>query len=109
MAIRLVEPTDFIILESLTDGERNGAVNLAQELDMDRSYVNTRLSILADHKLLDRIGPAQNSGIYQITPLGVAAARHQTLHSTNPAQFESTIRDAAELITITRPEVIDES
>jgi DNA-binding IclR family transcriptional regulator len=109
MSIRLVEPTDFTILDSLTDGERNGAVNLAQELDMDRSYVNTRLSILAEHDLLDRIGPAQNSGIYQITPLGVAAARHQTLYSTDPDQFESKIHDAAEMITIERPEVIDES
>lgn len=109
MTIGLVEPTDFLILESLADCERNGAVNLSQELDMDRSYVNTQLSVLADHELIERIGPAQNSGIYQITPLGVAALRHQSLYSTNPEQFESKIHEAAEKITIKRPEIIEES
>lgn len=79
MPIRLVEPTDFLILDSLADCERNGAVNLAQELDIDRNYVNTQLSILVDHELIERVGPAQNSGIYQITPLGVAAIRHRSL------------------------------
>lgn len=68
--MRLAEPTDFEILEALADGKRNTAANLSYILDKDRSYINTRLPILADYSLVDRVGPAPNSGLYEITKRG---------------------------------------
>ena len=68
--MKLVQPTDFELLESLADGKRNVASNLALELDKDRAYINTRLPQLEDYGLLKRIGPAPNSGLYQITDEG---------------------------------------
>ncbi|AOW79645.1 phage PhiH1 repressor protein [Halodesulfurarchaeum formicicum] len=70
--MRLAEPTDFEILEALSDGKRNTAANLSYILDKDRSYINTRLPILADYGLVDRVGPAPNSGLYEITERGIA-------------------------------------
>ena len=54
--MRLTVPTDFDILDALTDGERNNAANLAYLLDRDRSYINTRLPVLADYGLVERVG-----------------------------------------------------
>ncbi|MFB6086743.1 MAG: ArsR family transcriptional regulator [Halodesulfurarchaeum sp.] len=68
--MRLAEPTDFQILEALSDGRRNTAANLSYVLDKDRSYINTRLPILADYDLVERVGPAPNSGLYEITERG---------------------------------------
>jgi len=61
--MRLVTPTDFDILEALDDGYRNNAVNLAEILGRDRQYINTRLPALLDYGLVERIGPADNSGL----------------------------------------------
>lgn len=71
--MRLTSPTDFEILEALSDGRRNNAANLSYELDKNRSYINTRLPVLADYELVDRVGPAPNSGLYEITEHGLAA------------------------------------
>jgi hypothetical protein len=68
--MRLAEPTDFEILEALANGRRNTAANLSYILDKDRSYINTRLPILADYTLVERVGPAPNSGLYEITDRG---------------------------------------
>lgn len=72
--MKLAVPTDFEILEALSDGRRNTAVNLAEILSKSRPYINTRLPLLADYGLIERVGPAANSGLYEITPRGVAAA-----------------------------------
>jgi len=78
-SMRLVQPTDFDILELLVDddGNRNVASNIALRLDRDRPYINTRLPELADQGLLERIGPAEGSGLYEITPLGQQAVAHR--------------------------------
>lgn len=73
--MRLTTPTDFEILAVLADGERNNAVNIAAEIDKERSYVNTRLPELADYELIEKVGPAANSGLYAITDRGQAALR----------------------------------
>ena len=91
----LTEPTDFMILEELSDGKRNTAANLASHLDKDRNYLNTRLTTLADYGILEKIGPAENSGIYQITSRGIAAVQNQTLYQQNREQFEA-ILDSSE-------------
>jgi len=71
--MKMAVPTDFDVLEALADGKRNTAANLAYEIDRNRSYLNTRLPVLAEHGLLRRVGPAPNSGLYEITHQGRAA------------------------------------
>ena len=105
MQTRLVHPTDFQILEALTDGRRDTAANLAVTIGKDRNYLNTRLPVLADAGLVQRIGPADSSGLYQITARGVAAAQNKSLYQADREQFETALAEQAPLITITDPAV----
>lgn len=89
--MKLASPTDFDILESLSDGKRNTAANIAIDIDRDRAYINTRLPLLADHGLLERIGPAPNSGLYEITPKGRVAARHREAYHDDDTDFEALL------------------
>ncbi|MFB6120428.1 MAG: ArsR family transcriptional regulator [Halobacteriaceae archaeon] len=89
--MRLVVPTDFEILEALAEGGRNNAANLAYELDRDRSYINTRLPILADYDLVERIGPAPNSGLYEITARGERAVEHRDVYPEDESEFEALL------------------
>jgi len=75
--MKLASPTDFEILEAFADGKRNNAVNVAELLDKNRSYVNTRLPVLEDYGLLDRVGPSPRSGLYVITERGQAVVALQ--------------------------------
>lgn len=88
--MRLVQPTDFKILGQLADSRRNNAANLAVLLDQDRSYINTRLPVLADYGLVKRVGPAEKSGLYVITERGHAAVACQEAYATN-SDFEAII------------------
>lgn len=65
--MRLTSPTDFEILEALADGDPNIAANFSYELGKNRSYINTRFPVLADHDLVERVGPPPNSGLSEIT------------------------------------------
>lgn len=89
--MKLASPTDFDILDALSDGKRNTAANLAIEIDRDRAYINTRLPILADYGLLKRIGPAPNSGLYEITDKGRAAFRHRDAYNDDDRDFEALV------------------
>lgn len=70
--MHLVDPTDFDILEILTEG-RNVPGNLAIRLDVEPGYIRTELPKLAKNGLVERIGPAERSGLYEITDRGRAA------------------------------------
>ena len=89
--MKLASPTDFDILESLSDGKRNTAANIAIDIDRDRAYINTRLPLLADHGLLERIGPAPNSGLYEITPKGRVVARHREAYHDDDTDLEALL------------------
>ncbi|MFB6137258.1 MAG: ArsR family transcriptional regulator [Halobacteriaceae archaeon] len=89
--MRLVVPTDFEILDALAAGGRNNAANLAYELDRDRSYINTRLPVLADYDLVERIGPAPNSGLYEITDRGERALDLRELYEEDSEAFEERL------------------
>ena len=91
--MRLVTPTDFEILSALSDGKRNNAVNIAVTLDKNRAYINTRLPILLDYGLVDRVGPADNSGLYVITEKGRAALTHRDAYHDDERDFEALITD----------------
>lgn len=68
-SMRLTRPTDVLILEMLEEG-RNVAANIAVELDRNRKYINRRLPQLLDYGLVEKVGPAEDAGLYQITPKG---------------------------------------
>ncbi|MBB6646495.1 ArsR family transcriptional regulator [Halobellus ruber] len=94
--MRLTVPTDFDILDAFADGRRNNAANLAHELDRNRSYINTRLPVLADYGLLERVGPAPKSGLYAITEKGLAAAEHRDDYRTDGVDFDALVDQAVE-------------
>jgi hypothetical protein len=73
--MRLVDPTDYEILGVLSDGKRDNAVNIATKLDRDRGYINTRLPVLKDYELVDRVGPSERSGLYVISKEGLSVLR----------------------------------
>lgn len=68
--MRLRQPTDFLVLEALHSYGRNVAPNVAEITGKSRKNVNNRLPVLADYGLVRKIGPAQRSGLYEITERG---------------------------------------
>lgn len=91
--MKLAAPTDFDILESLSDGKRNNAVNIAHELDRNRAYINTRLPILADYDLVERVGPAPNSGLYEITAKGQAVLKNRSQYREEGVDFDEEVEE----------------
>ena len=91
--MKLARPTDIEILDALADGRRNTAANLAYHLDKDRSYINTRLPVLTDYGLLDRVGPAPNSGLYEITEKGTLVVEHQDKLDDETVDFDAFIEE----------------
>lgn len=91
--MKLAVPTDFELLQALSDGRRNNAVNLAHDLDKNRSYINTRLPILTDYGLLERVGPAPNSGLYEITEKGQLALDLRDVYESDTDAFETELDD----------------
>lgn len=94
--MRLVEPTDFDILHALSDGKRNTAANIAYTIDKNRSYINTRLPVLADYGLVERVGPAPSSGLYVITDRGRAAVRNRDRYGDETTDFEALLERAVD-------------
>lgn len=68
--MRLRRPTDFLILEALHSYGRNVAPNIAQITGKSRKNVNNRLPVLEDYGLVEKIGPADRSGLYEVTERG---------------------------------------
>ena len=73
--MRLRRPTDFLILEALHSYGRNVAPNIAEITGKSRKNVNNRLPVLADYQLVTKIGPADRSGLYEITSRGRVTLR----------------------------------
>lgn len=71
--MKLREPTDFLVLEALESRGRNVATNLASHTGKSRKNINTRLPVMEDYGLVTKIGPAERSGLYEITTRGKAA------------------------------------
>ena len=99
-AVKLVQPTDFEILDVLCDGERQTAPNLAEILDKRRQYMNDRLADLAANGLIEKVGPSQRSGMYVITDRGRTALKNRDRYSHSQAQefaqlIEKEVNDIA--------------
>jgi len=80
--MKLRRPTDFLILEGLDDHGRNVATNLAHHTGKSRKNINTRLPVLADYGLVEKIGPAEQSGLYEITRKGRVALMYREQYDT---------------------------
>ncbi|THE63099.1 ArsR family transcriptional regulator [Salinadaptatus halalkaliphilus] len=89
--MKLRQPTDFLILEGLEDKGRNVATNLAAHTGKSRKNINTRLPVLEDYGLVEKIGPAERSGLYEITSLGKAVLVYQDQYD-EVDDFEELIR-----------------
>lgn len=89
--MNLVNPTDFEVLAFLDARGRNNAINIAAGLGRDRSYINTRLRQLAQQGLVERVGPAPNSGLYEITELGRTALEHRDAYRDPDRDFEALV------------------
>lgn len=76
LPVKLRRPTDFLVLRALSVHGRNVATNLAELTGKSRKNINTRLPVLADYGLVVRVGPAEHSGLYEITDLGERALEH---------------------------------
>ncbi|OYR86243.1 hypothetical protein DJ72_02845 [Halorubrum distributum] len=90
----LLRPLDFALLDELTEG-RNVGANLHVLVDASSPYTLERLSQLADYGLVRRVGPNENVGLYEITPLGEAALAHRGEYG-EVDDFEALIEDAVE-------------
>lgn len=88
--MKLRQPTDFLILEALHSYGRNVAPNLAQITGKSRKNVNNRLPVLDDYGLVRKIGPAERSGLYEITDKGRIALRCRDEYDST-ADFEGLI------------------
>ncbi|MDH5019264.1 winged helix-turn-helix domain-containing protein [Halobacterium rubrum] len=94
--MKLAVPTDFEVLEALSDGKRNNAVNISHMLDKNRAYINTRLPVLADYGLVERVGPASNSGLYEITEKGQVVVEHREVYEESVEDFEEFVAEKLE-------------
>ncbi|SNZ06265.1 hypothetical protein SAMN06269185_1108 [Natronoarchaeum philippinense] len=88
--MKLRQPTDFLILEALHAYGRNVAPNLAQITGKSRKNVNNRLPVLDDYGLVRKIGPAERSGLYEVTDSGRVALRCRDEYDSTP-DFEALI------------------
>lgn len=93
--MKLVVPTDFEVLEVMSDGRRQTAPNLAALLDRESTYMNNRLAELAGHGLVERVGPSERSGMYAITERGRAALEHRDEYSHDSAREFGELVDRA--------------
>jgi hypothetical protein len=75
--MKLRRPTDFLILDALEQHGRNVATNLEHHVDKSRKNINTRLPVLADYGLVEKIGPADHSGLYEVTREGRIALMYR--------------------------------
>lgn len=91
--MKLVAPTDFEILETLEERGRNTGKNISLILDRNRSYINSEMAKLASNGLVRRVGPAQNSGLYEITERGEVVLEYWRENEDTDVDFEGLIRD----------------
>lgn len=83
--MKLRRPTDFLILEALEEHGRNVATNLEHHTEKSRKNINTRLPMLEDYGLVDKVGPSETSGLYEITPKGQAVLKHRETYEPGPS------------------------
>ena len=91
----ILRGVDFDLLDALDDHGRNVAPNLAIHVDQSRSYVNQRLAVLLDYGLVERVGPEENTGLYEISARGTAALELREEYRRGPG-WERDVDELAE-------------
>ena len=86
----LNQPVDFRILEALHSYGRNVGPNIARIADLDAERVQDRLVVLSDDDLVSMIGPADESGLFELTDRGRIALRLRDEYGS-VADFEALI------------------
>jgi len=71
--VDLVKPTDFAILEAMSDGRRHDAPNLTAYVDARSEYIVDRLISLRHQGLVRKAGPEPRTAMYELAPLGEVA------------------------------------
>lgn len=72
----LTLPTDKRLIKQLSNGKRETPKNLSVILDADRTYLSNRLRDLEKLGYVSSPGPADRSGMYEITDLGRIVSYH---------------------------------
>lgn len=78
-------PTSFQVLRVLNDRKRQTAPNLAEILDKDSRYMSNQLNDLAGQGLVRRVGPSDNSKMFEITERGQIAIEYADEYSHQEA------------------------
>jgi len=81
--VRLVDPTDFEILEQMGDEQRYTPGHLADLLEKDSTYMSNRLGQLRGYGLVERVG---TSTMHVITARGEAALQLRDEYDHDDAQ-----------------------
>jgi DNA-binding MarR family transcriptional regulator len=81
--VRLVDPTDFEILEEMGDEQRYTPGYLAELLEKDSTYMSNRLGQLRGYGLVERVG---TSTMHTITSKGQAALQLREEYDHDDAQ-----------------------
>lgn len=87
--VKLTE-TDFMILDQLHEG-RNLAVNIAMEIGRARNYINQRMPYLLDYGLVEKVGPYEDSGLYELTEKGRLAYEHRAAYHDDEVDFDALL------------------
>jgi hypothetical protein len=85
--VKLTE-TDFLILSKLRDG-RNIPANIALDIDRARNYIKQRMPYLLDYGLVEKIGPYEDSGLYELTERGRLAYEHRDKYHDDSVDFDA--------------------
>jgi len=89
--VKLV-PADFEILSVLRGG-RNLATNIAAEIDKSRKYINRRMGYLLDYGLVEKVGPVEDTGLYELTDKGRLAYQHRRKYQDDDIDFDEFLDD----------------
>ncbi|MEE6210881.1 hypothetical protein U3A55_12050 [Salarchaeum sp. III] len=105
--MRLQMPTDRLILETLLEG-RNLAANIAARIDRSRNYINQRMGQLTDYGLVDKVGPVEGTGLYELTPKGGAVLVLADQYD-EADDFDALVEKRTPNIEIRPPQLVDHS
>ena len=83
---------------------RNVAPNMAEIIGKSRKNINTRLPVLDDYGLVDKVGPSKNSGLYEITKKGVVVLELRDQYDASE-NFDAAVERRLQTATDIQPGV----
>ena len=102
--VKLVVPTDFDVLEAMSDGKRQTAPNLAELTGNSSRYMNNRLAALAGAGYVEKVGPSDSSKMYAITEKCERALEHRDLYDHDIAEKFERVADGEQSSEALNPE-----